>query len=218
LFDLRREILHGDVLEQLKTLPAESVDMCMTSPPYWALRDYGIEGQLGLEPTFTEYINKLVSVFDEVKRVLKKEGTCWVNLGDTFSSSTKQTGRNDAESELRQGRRESGIKTQIKNGSDTPDKCLLMIPERFAIEMINRGWILRSKIVWHKPNAMPSSAKDRFTVDWEYLFMFAKQQKYYFETQYQEYKTSIDKMISKTEYFVNGNKHSKGLHRTTCGI
>jgi len=146
------QILHGDSLTELKKLPDKSINMCMTSPPYWALRDYGMDGQLGLEPTFDEYINKLCDIFDEVKRVLRDDGTCWVNIGDTYNSHSKS---------------------------------LVMIPFRFAIEMVNRGWILRNTIIWHKRNCMPSSAKDRFTVDFEYLFLFSKNKKYYFETQYE---------------------------------
>lgn len=144
-------LMQGDALTQLQTLEPESVDCCITSPPYWALRDYKVDGQLGLEPTFQEYINKLVSIFDEVKRVLKRTGTCWTVLGDTYNEN----------------------------------KSLCMIPERFATKMIDNGWIVRNKIIWHKPNCMPSSAKDRFTVDWEYVYFFTKSQKYFFETQYE---------------------------------
>jgi site-specific DNA-methyltransferase (adenine-specific) len=143
----------------------------MTSPPYWALRDYGVKGQLGLEPTFDEYINKLCNIFDEVKRVLRDDGTCWVNLGDTYFGSGKCAG---------------GDNTPRTIKGKLPDKTLTMIPMRFALEMINRGWILRNTIIWHKPNCMPSSAKDRFTVDFEYIFFFSKKKKYYFETQYEK--------------------------------
>jgi len=183
------EVVCGDCLGVLKTLPNESVDMVMTSPPYWALRDYGVEGQLGLEPTFQEYINKLCDIFDEVRRVLKKEGTCWVNLGDTYASGIKGQGGSGC------NLGPTGSQTQLSNAgsrfshkvkTDTVDKCLLQIPSRFAIEMCNRGWILRNEIIWHKPNCMPSSVKDRFTVDFEKIFFFTKSKKYYFETQYEE--------------------------------
>lgn len=181
-------IIHGDCLEVLKTLPDESVDMVMTSPPYWALRDYGVEGQLGLEPTFQEYINKLCDIFDEVKRVLKKEGTCWVNMGDTYGGSGAGTWQNKPE-----GVKQKEVYTLPYGKSSCSkirgtslDKCLLQIPSRFSIEMCNRGWILRNEIIWHKPNCMPSSVKDRFTVDFEKIFFFTKSKKYYFETQYEE--------------------------------
>jgi len=192
-------ILQGDALEQLKTLPDESVDMCMTSPPYWALRDYGVDGQLGLEPTFQEYINKLCDIFDEVKRVLKKAGTCWVNIGDTYmgNSSYSEKGRQGYGKDKigminkekwqdpkykAAGNSRLRAREHVKSGQ-VKSKSLCQIPNRFAIEMTNRGWILRNEIIWHKPNCMPSSAKDRFTVDFEKLFFFTKNKKYWFETQ-----------------------------------
>ena len=143
-------IVCGDSLVELKKLPSESVDCCITSPPYWGLRDYGVEGQLGFEPTFQLYIGHLQEIFDEVYRVLTPTGTCWVNLGDTF------------------------------NG----EKSLCNIPHRFAISMTDNGWIERNCIIWHKPSCMPSSAKDRFTVDFEYVFFFVKNKKYWFEQQF----------------------------------
>jgi DNA modification methylase len=170
-------IINGDCLEVLKTLPDESIDCVVTSPPYWALRDYGCEGQLGLEPTFQEYIDKLCNIFDEVKRVLKKEGTCWVNIGDTYSSGTKGSGCPSDKQLPNKGSRYEVRKLD----SELQDKCLCQIPSRFAIEMTNRGWILRNEIIWHKPNCMPSSAEDRFTVDFEKVFFFVKSKKYYFE-------------------------------------
>lgn len=172
------EIYTGDVLEVLKTLESNSVDMVITSPPYWALRDYGIEGQLGLEPTFNEYIEKLCIVFDEVKRLLKPEGSCWVNLGDTYSGSNKGVGGDkEKNKEMFTFNKKPNIKETLT------DKCLVQIPSRFAIAMCDRGWILRNEIIWHKPNAMPSSVADRFTVDYEKLFFFTKNKKYYFKQQ-----------------------------------
>jgi DNA modification methylase len=178
---LTNEILHGPALDKLKTLDSESVDCCITSPPYWALRDYKTEGQLGLEPTFQEYITKLVDIFNEVRRVLKKSGACWVNMGDTYSGSGGAVGRKDT------GKLAIPVESYSPNAirTELPQKSLCLIPERFAIAMVDQGWILRNKIIWYKPNCMPSSAKDRFTVDWEYLFFFTKSQRYYFETQYE---------------------------------
>jgi len=173
------KIINGDSLSVLKELPEKSINMCMTSPPYWALRDYGVEGQLGLEPTFEQYISDLCNIFDEVKRVLRDDGTCWVNLGDTYSNSAGSFDKKDY------GGINQGFRRKVGRGSQPnyPDKSLCMIPMRFAIEMVNRGWILRNTIIWHKRNCMPSSASDRFTVDFEYLFFFSKKKKYYFETQ-----------------------------------
>ena len=180
-------IYQGNALEVLKKLPDESVNMCITSPPYWALRDYGVEGQLGLEPTFQEYINKLCDIFDEVKRVLRKDGTCWVNMGDTYNSTP--IGRQvDPKRLSANGDFSYDHKKNV--AKDLPMKTLLQIPSRFAIEMTNRGWILRNEIIWFKPNCMPSSVKDRFTVDFEKIFFFSKNKKYYFEQQLED---SIDK-------------------------
>jgi DNA modification methylase len=179
-------ILQGDCLQVLKTLPSESVDCVVTSPPYWALRDYGVEGQLGLEPTFQEYITKLCDIFDEVKRVLKKSGTCWVNMGDTYYGVGNNRGNTKTLSEIQKGNRGAQGQVQQKwDFSSYPAKSLCMIPSRFAIEMSNRGWILRNEIIWHKPNCMPSGVKDRFTVDFEKVFFFVKNKKYWFETQYE---------------------------------
>ncbi|KKN50447.1 hypothetical protein LCGC14_0632780 [marine sediment metagenome] len=230
-------ILQGDSLEQLKTLPDESIDCVMTSPPYWALRDYGVEGQLGLESTFEEYINKLCDIFDEVKRVLKKTGTCWVNLGDTYYGSGKGAGGDITDSKQVWGFENKTTKncehcgkefegyafqkfcgsacsgvdntTREKKG-ELKDKCLTLIPMRFAIEMVNRGWILRNNIIWQKPNCMPSSANDRFTVDFEYIFFFTKNKKYFFEQQIEETGTHYIRKISNNDKKVFGGEGYAG--------
>lgn len=170
--DIKNTIIKGDTLEILRCIPSESVDMCITSPPYWNCRDYGVEGQLGLEYTSEEFINKLNDIFIEVYRVLKKEGSLWLNIRDTYSKGVKRSG--------------------CKN------KSLSLIPERLAIKMVDYGWILRNDIIWHKPNAMPDSCKSRFTVDYEHLYFYTKIGKdYYFETQYEDFK-SERKCTSKT--------------------
>lgn len=198
---MKNVILQGDASAKLKELPDKSINMCMTSPPYWALRDYGVEGQLGLEFTIKEFINNLCNVFDEVKRVLKDDGTCWVNLGDTYaganSGSRWNTGHqtipgSGGKKKLFELSKQSNTKKFEKS---LARKSLCMIPERFAIEMLNRGWILRNKIIWHKPNIMPSSAKDRFTTDFEYLFFFSKKGSYYFEQQFEpQLESSVNRM------------------------
>jgi len=185
-------ILQGNCIDVLKTLPDESVDCVMTSPPYWALRDYGVADQLGLEPTFQEYIARLCDIFDEVKRVLKKEGTCWVNLADTYANcnGAKNEGFNarwHGKQFLsnKQGETDRQRPTRPKN--DLGDKNLCNIPARFSIAMQDMGWILRNEIIWHKPNCMPCSVTDRFTVDFEKLFLFSKSKRYYFEQQYSKF-------------------------------
>jgi len=207
-------IIKGDCLEELKKLPSESVDMVMTSPPYWALRDYGVEGQLGLEPTFQEYINKLCDIFDEVKRVLKKEGTCWVNMGDTYNAHS--TGNGNVGGIEKKNKPLCDIKAGNNRKVELPDKCLLQIPSRFAIEMCNRGWILRNEIIWYKPNCMPSSVKDRFTVDFEKIFFFTKNKKYYFETQYETATKAPDKQISANKYDLEEYPTKRGIAKARC--
>ena len=211
------KIICGDTLTELKKFPDECVDMVMTSPPYWALRDYGVEGQLGLEPTFQEYITKLCDIFDEIKRVLKKEGTCWVNLGDTYGGSGAGTWQNKPlEAKSKEVYTMPYGKSSVSKMRGTPqDKCLLQIPSRFAIEMTNRGWILRNEIIWHKPNCMPSSVKDRFTVDFEKLFFFSKSKKYWFETQLEKsYWADFDKRADIKGGKKSGGKTATGMYAT----
>ena len=189
-------ILQGDALQVLRTLPNESIDCVMTSPPYWALRDYGVKDQLGLEPTFQKYIDKLCNIFDEVKRVLKKSGTCWVVIGDTYMGG----GGGNYGSGISTSRGKDKHLTNVSNKrkyleeNKLQAKSLVQIPSRFSIEMCNRGWILRNTIIWHKPNCMPSSVKDRFTVDFEYLFFFVKNKKYWFEQQLEKSTYSDDRL------------------------
>ena len=176
------KIYQGDCIEVLKTLPEESINCIMTSPPYWSLRDYGIKGQLGLESTFQEYIKKLCDIFDGVKRVLRKDGTCWVNIGDTYIGNgvSRHKGWSDPKNPKKG---EIDYDEPSAMPQNIIEKNLANIPARFSIEMQERGWILRNVIIWHKPNAMPCSVKDRFTVDFEYLFLFTKNKIYAFNQQ-----------------------------------
>lgn len=171
------KIFIGDTLKVLRRMPSESVDCIITSPPYWALRDYGVAGQIGVEGSPKEYVERLCDIFDETKRVLKKEGTLFVNLGDTYGGTNDKGDYTDPK--YPKGR--TGQRKAIN--SSATKKSLCQIPSRFAIAMCERGWILRNEIIWHKPNAMPSSVTDRFTVDFEKVFFFVKSRKYYFEQQ-----------------------------------
>ena len=281
------QIIQGDALKELKKLPDESIDCVMTSPPYWALRDYKIEediiwdypleepnecygehpasvsehdwniqeryihrgsskntvhsainrgglqvdwktsdmafcrkcgawkGQFGLEPTFDLYIKHLCNIFDEVKRILKKNGTCFVNLGDSYAGQMgKKSGWTD--NKLGFGKQEAidhGVtltkKTKIIH--QLPQKCLICIPDRFRIEMVNRGWILRNKIIWYKRSCMPSSANDRFTIDFEDLMFFTKSKKYFFEQQYEDTKAEvIEPRMRKEKREVYSEKYNDG--------
>lgn len=151
------KIIQGDALEKLKQFPDESVNMVMNSPPSWALRDYGVDGQIGLESDLHNFIDKQCAVFDEVKRVLRGDGICWVNLGDTYFTKT-------GASKPFNNRPNQKDKYTLGNKqfiSNIPQKSLCMIPQRFAIEMINRGWILRNTIIWHKPKRNDVFKKSR---------------------------------------------------------
>ena len=175
------EIKQGDALSVLKTMPDQSINTCVTSPPYWGLRDYGVDGQLGLEPTPAEYVANLVEVFREVKRVLRDDGTLWLNLGDSYASggmsnpSSKSTlgGGKDL------GAADYSITRKVPNGLKSKD--LVGIPWRVALALQADGWYLRSDIIWHKPNAMPESVTDRPTKAHEYIFLLSKSQKYYYD-------------------------------------
>jgi DNA modification methylase len=155
------KIYNTDCVEGMKMLPNNSIDMVITSPPYFNLRDYGTDGQIGVEDNFEEYIENLIAVFNEVYRVLKDEGSLWVNIDDVYQK-----------------------------------QALLCIPDRLKIKMVENGWICRNEIIWHKPNAMPSSAKTRFNADYEKLYFFTKKPKYYFETQYEPFKSTVPKKKS----------------------
>lgn len=172
------QILVGDALEKLKTMPDQSVHCCVTSPPYYGLRDYGVEGQMGLEKTPEEYVAKMVEVFREVRRVLRDDGTLWLNLGDSYANSGM--GGNPDESRHRKQATNAGSLIAGRRGQA---KQLLGIPWRVAFALQSDGWILRQDIIWHKPNPMPESVNDRCTKAHEYLFLLAKSQRYYFDSE-----------------------------------
>lgn len=176
------KIYQGDSLEVLKTFPDESVDCVITSPPYWNLRDYSEEKQLGREATFGEYLDKLLKITAELKRVLKPTGTLWWNHGDSYGTGSGAGKREGKQATVRGS---SDFYEEIgKSSVKGYEKSLLMLPDRLALRMIDeQGWKLRNKIVWQKPNAMPDSAEDRFTNDWEPVFFFVKSKSYYFEQQ-----------------------------------
>jgi len=229
-------LLQGHALDVLKKLKAESVDCCITSPPYWALRDYGTDsqvwggdsdcahvweeqnrkpsggkgsktanvgankndfanmhdhevvsafcskcnawrGDLGLEPTFDLYVEHLIEIFNEIKRVFKKSGTCWVVIGDTYS----QSGGAGSQYKSKKNRIGGFKKYASHKVTKLPPKCLCSIPQRFQIAMCDSGWTLRNVAIWHKPSCLPSPTKDRLTVDFEYVLFFTKNKKYFFD-------------------------------------
>ena len=183
-------IIQGDALTRLKELPSESVDCCITSPPYFGLRDYGVEGQIGLEESPEAYVSKLVEVFREVRRVLKKEGTLWLNLGDSFASG-KGTCFNPGggSSSLGKSRKEAGAHPLDRGNisdlraSGLKPKDLIGIPWMVAFALRADGWWLRSDIIWAKPNCMPESCKDRPTKSHEYIFLLSKSKRYFYDNE-----------------------------------
>ena len=206
-------VLNCDVLVGLKSLPSDSVDCVFTSPPYWGLRDYGKNGQIGLEETPQVFVNKLVNIFDEVKRVLKPSGTCFVNIGDTYYTKSGSNFENDnlnpmSVEELSKG---SGINkaNQVRGNGFLPDKSLCNVPARFSIGMQDRGWILRNEIVWFKSSCMPSSVKDRFTVDFEKVFFFVKEKEYFFEQQLEPVKEVSINRVKYGHKSLGGSPYSK---------
>ena len=175
-------ILVGDCRERLAELPDESVHCCVTSPPYYGLRDYGVDGQLGLEESPDAYVAGLVEVFREVRRVLRDDGTLWLNLGDSYAggggfSPDSPSNRAGSKQTTQKGAKPGGIKPQ---GVVKP-KDLIGIPWRVALALQADGWYLRSDIIWHKPNPMPESVRDRPTSAHEHLFLLAKSGRYYYD-------------------------------------
>ena len=174
----------GDCLDVLRTLDAGSVNCCVTSPPYFGLRDYGHDGQIGLESTPGAYVAKMVDVFREVRRVLRADGTLWLNLGDSYA----QAGGRGEQGATSQRKGRANIEAQKRRSSTTPPdgskaKDLLGIPWRVAFALQADGWYLRQDIIWHKPNPMPESVRDRCTKAHEYIFLLSKSPKYYFDWQ-----------------------------------
>lgn len=172
-------ILTGDCLAMLKTLEAESVHCCVTSPPYFGLRDYGCDEQIGLEPTPDEYVIELVAVFREVRRVLRNDATFWLNIGDSYAA---QGGNGTGGNLARINRSYQQRNTRPGySGTDIKPKDLIGIPWMLAFALRADGWWLRQDIIWHKPNPMPESVTDRCTKAHEYLFLLSKSERYYFD-------------------------------------
>lgn len=176
------KILQGDCLEVMKTMDSGSIDCCVTSPPYFGLRDYGIAGQLGLESTPEEYVAKMVEVFREVKRVLKEDGTLWLNLGDSYSCGGLGSGM-EGEDGDKQRSNKGALLGPKKAPPGLKPKDLVGIPWRVAFALQADGWYLRQDLIWHKPNSMPESVTDRCTKAHEYIFLLAKNQRYYFDNE-----------------------------------
>jgi len=169
----------GDCLETLRQMPDGIAQTCVTSPPYFGLRDYGHDGQIGLEPTPDEFIAKLVEVFSEVKRVLKDDGTLWLNIGDSYNAHPGQRKTTD-----KAGDKQKSVRGATAAASRSVDGCkpkdLIGIPWLLAFALRADGWFLRQDIIWHKPNPMPESVRDRCTKAHEYVFLLSKSERYFF--------------------------------------
>jgi DNA modification methylase len=209
------KIYNEPCLETLKKMPNDFLDCVISSPPYWQLRDYGYNGQWGLEPTFQEFLEHLWEMMDEIYRVLKPSGTCWINLGDTYNNSGWAGDRKDKYND--QPIVAYGTKAGRGGQKGFPDKCLILIPHRFAIGCIDRGWLVRNDIIWAKRNGMPEPVNDRFTKKHEYIFLMTKSKKYYFDLD-----AIRDKHIWESDKRNDGNRHqynegSKSLDDSKVG-
>jgi DNA modification methylase len=181
------QIILGDVRTKLLDIPDETFHTCITSPPYWGMRDYGHEGQIGAENDVQDYVKNLVSCFREVRRVLRSDGTFWLNIANTYTSGGRAWRDSDSKNKGR----------AMSYRPDTPEglksKDLIGIAWMVAMALQLDGWYLRSDIIWHKPNCQPESVKDRVTVAHEYLFMFSKSENYYFDQEAIKEKTADGK-------------------------
>lgn len=167
----------------MRQMSDESVHTCVTSPPYFGLRDYGHNGQIGLEPTPDEFVSALVTVFREVRRVLRDDGTLWLNLGDSYNNFRSQMGPGQAVHGREKMNGKPGEKSKRRGWSELKEKDLIGIPWRVAFALQADGWYLRQDIIWHKPNPMPESVADRCTKAHEYIFLLSKGPRYYFDSE-----------------------------------
>lgn len=179
----KHRFITGDAKVVLAAMPADSVHCVVTSPPYWGLRDYGVPDAIGCEPTVQEYVTRLCDVLDAVKRVLRPDGTLWLNLGDSYSSSGGKTPKPGPNAQCGNTQRETTPASRAgpRNMVELASKQLVGVPWRVAFECQRRGWYLRDDIVWHKPNPMPESVEDRPTRAHEFVFLFTKSPSYYYD-------------------------------------
>lgn len=162
----------GDCIKAMRKFPDSCVQSIVTSPPYWSLRDYGIEGQIGLDESMYDYIGSLAQLFDETRRILREDGTLWLNIGDSYTSGNRKWRAPDRKNPARAMNRRPATPEGLK------PKDLIGLPWRLAFALQEQGWYLRSEVIWRKPNAQPESVRDRPTVDHEQVFLFSKSEKY----------------------------------------
>ena len=202
------ELITGSALDVLKQMPDNHVDCIITSPPYWAHRDYGIPGQIGMERDYHEYVSKIVEVFDEVKRVLSPTGTCFLNIGDTYQNKKSQKGYFSDHPKGMHSRHSGGHFQPNTLYSDVPTKSAMLIPFRIGIELISHGWLMRNVIIWEKPNPMPESVTDRLTNSFEYIFFMTKTQTYYFDSSKAKERGVLMERNMRTVWRINADSNS----------
>ncbi|GMV26905.1 MAG: hypothetical protein AMXMBFR58_29360 [Phycisphaerae bacterium] len=229
-------IITGDCRQVLPTLEAGSVNCCVTSPPYWGLRDYGVDGQIGLEASFDGWISEMVAVFREVRRVLADSGTLWLNCGDAYAGNRKGNDGNDTSTLTKRadGTRKRDSMTQSRRRDNAPvprsdraihgykPKDLIGMPWRLAFALQADGWYLRKDIIWHKPNPMPESCKDRPTTAHEYIFLMSKSPRYYYDADaiVEPCSANTHARVAKTDGelpAIGGAKKAGGGNRTYSG-
>lgn len=206
-------VYNMDCVEGLKTLPNNCIDCCVTSPPYYALRDYGVEGQIGLEETPQAYIDRLTDVFMEVYRVMKPQGTLWLNIGDSYwGGGWRNASFNEHSGNIQKGSKGTYCGDTMpackgKQGDYKP-KDLIGIPWMLAFSLRSAGWYLRQDIIWHKPNPMPESVTDRCTKSHEYIFLMSKSQRYYFD-----YEAISEPCADQSRTNYQSGKRSNGINK-----
>ena len=201
----------GNALSILQQLPSESVQMCVTSPPYYGLRDYGVNGQIGIESSPSEYTEVLVAVFQEVRRILKPDGTLWLNIGDSYAGSgkgawSKPIEKRPSSKQVYHCKSDDRNATMPKRWKNIKAKDLLGIPWLLAFSLRDDGWYLRSDVIWQKPNCLPEAVKDRPTKSYEHLFLLAKQANYYYD------RTAIMEPIAKSTFPRNKRAVAENKH------
>ena len=214
-------ILIGDCRNLLREMAEKSVHTCVTSPPYFGLRDYGMDDQIGLEQTPEAFVAEMVAVFREVKRVLRDDGTLWLNLGDSYASyrdgkATPDTTRGDSEGTLVPKGSAKNRMASTFAGSSIKHKDLIGIPWRVALALQADGWYLRQDIIWHKPNPMPESVTDRCTKSHEYIFLLSKSPQYYFDHDVIKENAITGIIARKASKIPKGNMDNRGVTRTSC--
>lgn len=223
--DQLNQIIQSDCIEGLRTLPDKSVNCCVTSPPYFGLRDYGVDGQIGLEPSPEAYVETLVNVFREVRRVLKDDGTLWLNIGDSYAAQRGGThqpaetlagakhGKTIDGEIVNRGRHDGYNPTRNAAAIGLKHKDLIGIPWMLAFALRADGWYLRQDIIWNKPNPMPESVKDRCTKSHEYIFLLSKSARYYYDADAIKEPANYPNVVGMDETGFKDPKTVNGKHK-----